>query len=362
MAEIKSINDDFFVFFNQKIFINDAKNAGCLKEFKMLLRYIKDKKTVVASPCKGDHLHGRINILGKVIEVFTPKFQLYIDKFYELRVDLIKYKIPLKLSEALSSKFDCYKFAQISSYLYKKYDSLLKIDFELQASQKKFNEIMGIKLVSQIDLNEWKQTIEFIHFLSSIAHKLSNVSSTNVFDNGVKKEIPISYQTPINWCSYCFRRAGRSRVQKSIINSPSISYKLTCLEHSSTNDKSYREAKRLLEYLSTEDRKFIDQIHAERRAFELLVSDKDIDYVTIEEWELLSSSWIDALKTYFPNEDLSQISTWKQYVDKLHKCFNNRYETTYNPKWIMDIFIEAEIWSNLEKNNPKIDQRRKLTQ
>lgn len=91
---------------------------------------------------------------------------------------------------------------------------------------------MGIKLVFQIDLNEWKQTIELIHFLSSIAHKLSNVSSTNVFDNGVKKEIPIFYQTPINCCSYCFRRAGRSRVQKSIINSPSTSYKLICLEHS----------------------------------------------------------------------------------------------------------------------------------
>lgn len=349
MIENKSINDGFFDFFNQKIFISDAKNAGCLKEFKMLLKYIKNKNTVVASPCKGDHLHGRINILGKVIEVFTPKFQLYIDIFYELRADLVKYKISLKLSEALSNKYDCYKFAQVLSHLYKKYDNLLKIDFELQSSQKKFNEIMGIKLVHQIDLNEWKQTIEFIHFLSAIAHKLSNVRFTNVFDGGLKKEIQISYQTPINWCSYCFRRAGRSRVQKSIINLSLTSYKLTCSEHSAKNDKSYREAKRLLEYLSTADRKFIDQIHAERRAYELLVSDKDIDYVTIEEWELLSSSWIDALKTYFPNEDLSQISTWKQYVEKLHKCFNNRYETTYNPKWIMDIFVEAEIWLNLKK-------------
>lgn len=280
MAEIKDINLDFF---NQKNFISDAKNAGCLKEFKKLLKYIKNQNIVVASPCKGDHLHGRINILGKIIEVFSQKFELYIDKFYELRVDLVKYKIPLKLSEALSNKFDCYKFAQVLSHLYKKYDNLLEIDFELQASQKKINEMMGIKLVYQIDLNEWKQTIEFIHFLSAIAHKLSNVRYTNVFDGGQKKEIPISYQTPINWCSYCFRRAGRSRVQKSIINLSSTSYNLTCSEHSAKDDKKYREAKRLLEYLSTDDRKFIDQIHAERRAYELLVSDKDIDYVTIEE-------------------------------------------------------------------------------
>ncbi|WP_436912798.1 hypothetical protein [Acinetobacter schindleri] len=359
MAEIKDINLDFFVFFNHEIFISDAKNAGCLKEFKKILKYIKNQNIVVASPCKGDHLHGRINILGKIIEVFSQKFELYIDKFYELRVDLVKYKIPLKLSEALSNKFDCYKFAQVLSHLYKKYDNLLEIDFELQASQKKFNEIMGIKLVHQIDLNEWKQTIEFIHFLSAIAHKLSNVRYTNVFDGGQKTEIPISYQTPINWCFYCFRRAGRSRVQKSIINSPSTSYKLTCLEHSSSNDKSYREAKRLLEYLSIEDRKFIDQIRAERRAYELLVSDKNIDYVTNEEWQLLSSSWINALQTYFPDEDLNQIFTWKQYVEKMHKCFNNRFEKTYNPRWIMDIFVEAEIWFNLEKKYPKVDKRRK---
>lgn len=85
---------------------------------------------------RGDHLHGRINILGKVIEVFTPKFQLYIDNFYELRVDLIENKIPLKLSEAQLNKFDYYKFAQVLSHLYKKYDDLLEIDFELQESQK----------------------------------------------------------------------------------------------------------------------------------------------------------------------------------------------------------------------------------
>lgn len=51
--------------------------------------------------------------------------------------------------------------------------------------------------------------------------------------------------------------------------------------------------------------------------------------------------------------------SWNQFVAKFHLLFQNYEETTSNPRWIMDIFVEAEIWSNLKKNDPKIDGRRK---
>lgn len=50
---------------------------------------------------------------------------------------------------------------------------------------------------------------------------------------------------------------------------------------------------------------------------------------------------------------------WNQFVATFHLLLQNYDETTNNPIWIMDIFVEAEIWFNLEKQYPKIDKRRK---
>src|SRR5690606_15272694 len=138
--------------------------------------------------------------------------------------------------------------------------------------------------------------------------------------------------------------------------------KLTCRIHNSIDEKAYKEAKNRADKLSQADRDFIYQIHSERISYELHKPRYEIEHVTNEQWQEAGDSWINALKNLFPNEDLSQIMSWNQFVAKFHLLFQNYEETTSNPRWIMNIFVEAEIWSNLEKNNPKIDRRRKLAE
>lgn len=135
--------------------------------------------------------------------------------------------------------------------------------------------------------------------------------------------------------------------------------KLTCRIHNSIDDKTYRAAKNRADKLSLEDRDFIYQIHSERISYELHKPRYKIEYVTNEQWQEAGDSWINALKKLFPDEDLSKIMNWNQFVFKFHLLLQNYEETTNNPRWIMDIFVEAEIWFNLEKKYPKIDKRRK---
>ncbi|MFX5640988.1 hypothetical protein ABTF02_13995 [Acinetobacter baumannii] len=358
----KSIkNKRYFEYFTQEIFISDAQKAGCLKEFRKLLRFIKKNDLIVAAQGKGQMTFGRLNILRKVIDIFSPQFKYHVEEFHELREDLRYLGVPSELSEALLNKLECYKFSKVLVRLYTKYESLILIDFEMQEAQRACNIVQGIELKTQVDLLAWKQAIEFLRFLASITTFLSNYSSTNIFNGSDHKVISIKDYQPINWCAYCFRRASKKGPQRySQIESTKKKYDLTCRIHNSSNDKIYREAKNRAEFLSEEDRQFINQIHAERISCELHTSQQQIVYVTDEEWRNFGHSWIDALQTVFPNEDLTHISNWNQYVDKFHSLFENNEEATYNPQWIMDIFIEAEIWLNLEKNNPIIDRRRKI--
>ncbi|WP_151760042.1 hypothetical protein [Acinetobacter nosocomialis] len=135
--------------------------------------------------------------------------------------------------------------------------------------------------------------------------------------------------------------------------------KLTCRIRNSVDDKIYRAAKNRADKLSLEDRDFIYQIHSERISYELHKPRYEIEYVTNEQWQEAGDSWINALKKLFPDEDLSKIMNWNQFVATFHLLLQNYDETTNNPIWIMDIFVEAEIWFNLEKQYPKIDKRRK---
>lgn len=430
MTDKSKIKQKYFEYFNQKIYTLDAKRAGCLKEFKIFLKLLKNNNIVVARPCKGEFLYGKLNILVKIIEIFSSKFQLYVDQFYEFKEDLIRSNVPLHLEDALSSKQECYNLAQILYRLYKKYDAYYSIDLELKESQRLFNKTLGIEVTSQIHLDEWKKAIDFIYFFSGIIYNLSDDKMANVFINSVeKKQVTISDKDILNWCPYCFRRArGTGSIEqryprieslndflksmdtnlelenidelkkyfnenpvaknnaddivkilnnrlegnklkyskKSILVKHIVKLleykppkKLTCRIHNSIDDKTYRAAKKRADKLSQEDRDFIYQIHSERISYELHKPRYEIEYVTNEQWQEAGDSWINALKNLFPNEDLSQIINWNQFVAKFHRLFQNYEETTSNPRWIMDIFVEAEIWENLEKNDPKIDRRRK---
>ncbi|MDD0802315.1 hypothetical protein PTT44_06995 [Acinetobacter sp. Gutcm_16] len=432
MADKLKINQKYFGYFNQKFYTLDAERAGCLKEFKIFLKLLKNNNIVVASPCKGEFVYGQLNILVKIIEIFSTKFQFYVDQFYELKEDLISSNVSLHLADALSSKQACYNFSQILYRLYKKYDAYYSVDLELKESQRLLNKTLGIEVTSQIDLDEWKIAIDFLYFFSEILYNLSNDKIANVFINSVeKKQITISDKDILNWCPYCFRRtrgtgsieqlyckveslkdineflesmdtniglenidelknyfnknsavknnvddivrilnnglevnkikySKKSLLVKHILNL--LEYKpkkkLTCRIHNSTDDKTYRAAKNRADKLSVEDRDFIYQIHSERISYELQRPRYEIEFVTNQQWKNFGDSWINALKNLFPNEDLSQIINWNQFVAKFHLLFENYEETTTNPKWLMDIFVEAEIWLNLEKNNPKIDKRR----
>ena len=433
MADKLKINQKYFGYFNQKFYTLDAERTGCLKEFKIFLKLLKNNNIVVASPCKGEFVYGELNILVKIIEIFSTKFQFYVDQFYELKEDLISSNVSLHLADALSSKQACYNFSQILYRLYKKYDAYYSVDLELKESQRLLNKTLGIEVTSQIDLDEWKIAIDFLYFFSEILYNLSNDKIANVFINSVeKKQITISDKDILNWCPYCFRRtrgtgsieqlyckveslkdineflesmdtniglenidelknyfnknsavknnvddivrilnnglevnkikySKKSLLVKHILNL--LEYKpkkkLTCRIHNSTDDKTYRAAKNRADKLSVEDRDFIYQIHSERISYELHKPRYKIEYVTNEQWQEAGDSWINALKKLFPDEDLSQIMNWNQFVVKFHLLLQNYEETTNNPRWIMDIFVEAEIWFNLEKQYPKIDKRRK---
>lgn len=433
MIDKSKIKQKYFEYFNQEIYTLDAQRMGCSKEFKIFLKLLKNNNIVVASPCKGKFLYGQLNILVKIIEIFSNKFQFYVDQFYELKEDLISSNVPLHLADALSSKQACYNFSQILYRLYKKYDAYYSVDLELRESQRLFNKTFGVEVLSQIDLDEWKKTIDFLNFFSGILYNLSNDKIANVFDGTEKKQLTILDKEIFNWCPYCFRRSrgtgsieqqfskteslyditeflesqsstlesekieelknyfkenpigkeniddiveilnknglGQSKIKctkesvlvKRILSC--LSYKpkkkLTCRVHNSVDDKSYRAAKKRAAKLSQEHRDFIYQIHSERISYELHKPRYEIEYVTNEQWQEAGDSWINALKNLFPNEDLSQIMNWNQFVAKFHRLFQNYEETTSNPRWIMYIFVEAEIWANLEKNNPKIDRRRK---
>ena len=113
MADKLKINQKYFGYFNQKFYTLDAERAGCLKEFKIFLKLLKNNNIVVASPCKGEFVYGQLNILVKIIEIFSTKFQFYVDQFYELKEDLISSNVSLHLADALSSKQACYNFSQI---------------------------------------------------------------------------------------------------------------------------------------------------------------------------------------------------------------------------------------------------------
>lgn len=433
MLDKLKVNHGFFEFFNQKIYISVSKKAGCSKEFKIFLKLLKNNNVVVASPGKGEFVYGKLNILVKIIEIFSPKFHFYVDRFYELQEDLIKSNVTLHLADALTSKQECYNFSKMLYGLYEKYDAYYSVDLKLKESQILFNKASGIELISQIDLDEWKKALNFLYLFSEITYHLSNVKNTNVFNGSEKIQVTISDKDVLNWCPYCFRRTkgigsikqqyynikssndilrsmdtdigldnvnelikyfSRNSVVKNkvkdiseIINknrleegkkiyskkSLLVKYilqvvetkpqkKLTCRIHNSIDEKAYKEAKNRADKLSQADRDFIYQIHSERISYELHKPRYEIEHVTNEQWQEAGDSWINALKNLFPNEDLSQIMSWNQFVAKFHLLFQNYEETTSNPRWIMNIFVEAEIWSNLEKNNPKIDRRRKLAE
>ncbi|WP_180103441.1 hypothetical protein [Acinetobacter sp. YH12134] len=348
----------FSEYFNQAFLFESAQAARCEVEFRELQNYINNNEIVVSRKGKGDKIYGKLNILPKVSEIFHSKFQKHIDQYPELKHDLIALQISCDLTEQLSSKLKCFELAEVLFNLYKKYDSLFEIDYALQEEQKIFNEKQNITINFQTNLNDWKETLDFIKFLAEITYFLSNSKSTNIFNGNFPHKENISNRFTLNWCSYCFRRI-RSKGKYDFVYSKELKAKKksACLKHSPLiNEYQYRKAKKRAKHLSDVDRKYIAQIHNERffaesSSFLKRNSEmKDSDHtMSKNQWDKEASVWLMRLNELCPNEDISEITNWNEYVKKFHLLLENYEENTSDPKWIEDIYLEAKIWLAVER-------------
>ncbi|RDC51521.1 hypothetical protein DVA85_13290 [Acinetobacter sp. RIT592] len=358
MCEVGLKNRNRFCeYFNQDFVLKDAQNARCEDEFRVFKEYINNNEIIVSKKGKGDTTFGRLNILPKVSEIFSSKFQKIIDTYPEIQHDLGLLSIHCNLGEQLLSKEKCFEFSEALAILFKKYDSLLEADYALQQVQKKFNDAQNIVLNFQIDLEDWKKAIEFIKFLSNLTYVLSNSASTNIFNGDKPLKKNISKKFTLNWCSYCFRRIPSKGKQDFVyLIDLKAKKKSTCLKHSPLiNEYQYRKAKKRALLLSEVDRKYIAQIHNERFYAESSSFGKrkakmndSANIMSKYQWDNVSSLWLNRLKELCPNADLTEISNWTEYTKKFHLLLENPEEDTTNPKWIEDIYVEAKIWLALK--------------
>ncbi len=127
---------------------------------------------------------------------------------------------------------------------------------------------------------------------------------------------------------------------------------LLCKQHESrlANDSIYRNARVKAKKLSKKDREYIDQIHSERRLYEVLNFNKPIDNkMTTEHWEATKSKWFKYLTEICPYAHISDITNWNDFTARFHLLLDNEQEDTQVPLFIEDIYMEAKIWIELEK-------------
>lgn len=347
-----------------EVFLNgnldrDACLADCELEFLKLQNLIENNKIIVAK--RGAKVFGKLNILPLFCEIFSDKFAYYLGQFPEIKKDLYDLGVTENLTEMLTDKFMCFDFSEL---IYKVYNlHSLKLDQAVWSTQ-------NIE-----DKSQWKKLIEFLHLIYEITHFFSK---GQILDKGLDFDDHHRVndrREQIDWCAYCFRRVksiGKQRPlqvstnlyeQRFPENKSRKNVQLLCHKHKSTkeNDSIYRSARKKAKSLPEEDRQYIDQIHSERRLHEVLNFNKPVDHkITAEKWEISKSKWLGYLSELCPQADLSDISSWDEFTTRFHLLLDNEFEDTQVPLFIEDIYIEAKIWMNLERNHYMKDKRRKI--
>lgn len=336
----------------------DASRADCEIEFLKLKKLIIENKIIVAK--RGTKAFGKLNILPLFCEIFSEKFSYYLEQFPTIKKGLCDVGLTDNLTEMLTDKFMCFDFAELIYESYNFHSS--KLDQEVWTTQNVEDE------------KQWKKAVEFLHLLYEITHYFSK---GQILDGGVDFDHHHrvhNRRKQIDWCAYCFRRVksiGEQRPLQVLANLHDQRFpekksrktvQLLCKRHESSkeNDTFYRSARKKAKSLSEKDRQYIDQIHSERRLYEVLNFNKPVDYkMTAEQWEISKSKWLGYLNELCPFTDLSDINSWEKFTIRFHLLLDNELEDTQIPSFIEDIYIEAKIWDELQKNYYTIDKRRK---
>lgn len=347
-----------------EVFLNDnldgdARLADCEEEFLKIKNLIGNNKIIVAK--RGTKAFGKLNILPLFCEIFSEKFIYYIGQFPAIKKDLSDLGVTENLTEMLTEKFMCFDFSELIYKIYNIYSS--KLDQAVWSTQ----DIEGKK--------QWRKAVEFLHLIYEITHCFSKGQILDKGQNFDDHHRINNRRKKIDWCAFCFRRVesiGEQRPLQTISimhdqrfpqNKSRKTKQLLCKRHESSeeNDSFYRSARKKAKSMSEEDRQYIDQIHSERRLYEVLNFNNPIDYkMTAEQWETTKSKWFEYLSELCPYAHISDIVSWDEFTARFHFLLDNQHEDTQLPLFIEDIYMEAKIWIELEKNYHKSDRRRNI--
>lgn len=350
--------DQYSEVFLEGLLDGDARFADCEVEFLKLKKLIENNKVTVAK--QGTRSFGKLNILPLFCEIFSEKFIYYLEQFPIIRKNLYDLGVTENLTEMLTDKFMCFDFSEMIYKIYNLYS--LKLDQDVWLTQNIGNT------------QQFRKAVEFLHLIYEI---------TNYFSKGqiLDKELDFDGHKRINnrrkqidWCAFCYRRVesiGEQRPLQTIAimhdqrfpeKKSRKSVQLLCQRHDSSkeNDSFYRSARKKAKSMSKKDREYIDQIHAERRSYEVFNFNKAVDHkISAEQWEATKSKWLGYLSELCPYAYISDITSWDEFTARFHLLLDNEHEDTKVPLFIEDIYVEAKIWITLEKNHYKNDKRRK---
>ncbi|MBF7684038.1 hypothetical protein I2F27_12105 [Acinetobacter sp. B5B] len=348
--------DQYSDVFLDGILDRDARLADCEAEFLKLKNLIENNKVTVAK--QGTKAFGKLNILPLFCEIFSEKFIYYLEQFPMIRKDLYDLGVTGNLTEMLTDKFMCFDFSELIYKTYKLHS--LKLDQDVWLTKNIGNT------------RQFRKAVEFLHFIYEITHFFSK---GQLLDKKDDEHHRVHTRRPkIDWCAFCFRRVesiGEQRPLQTIAimheqrfpeDKSRKTKQLLCKKHESrpANDSIYRNARTKAKKLSKEDRAYIDQIHSERRLYEVLNFNKPFDNkMTTKHWEATKSRWLGYLLELCPYAYISDIKSWDEFTARFHLLLDNEQEDTQVPLFIEDIYMEAKIWIELEKNHYKNDKRRK---
>lgn len=342
------------------LYLEDARIAGCELEYLTFRDTLEIEGIQFTVVKKAQYSFDKLNVLSLFCELFSNKFKYYYDQFPILKFDLSQESISCNLTEELKSNFTCFDFSEIIFKIYTRHSSFLD-----------HGEFFTQNLDSE---KNWKQALEFLHLIYEITYLLSKgqlLDKNTIIDE--HKRI-YTRRPKLDWCAFCFRRVksiGEQRPLQSIINNRDKNFpekksrksiQLLCDFHKSDkqNDSTYRSARKKAQSLSEDDRKYIDMIHSERRVFEVVNFNNQTEYkMSAEQWEITKSKWLGYLLELRPYAYISDITSWDEFTTRFHLLLGNEHEDTKVPLFIEDIYVEAKIWIELEKNHYKNDKRRK---
>ncbi len=263
-------------------------------------------------------------------DAFNPSFEQIFPKESSYTYnELFVYPQPIDLSNHISKKED---FLKLSTKLLNILD---KIEHEIDS-----NPHLSYDHVDVLQ-NEGDTLRLIVDILDSIHTELRAI------------ELP-------KWCRFCFRRANNNGK--------------TCDLHLSTDDTSYRKARRIRERFSKE---LVNRVNTQMYFRKLLNNELDLDFshtvngytlhktdfdnmISVEHWGNVSKVWdafIEELK--FASKRIkskpSEFEDWQKFCVHLKKALENGHENTEHPYWIAQMLLLADLW--FEEEDSFVDKR-----